>query len=173
MCTSFPDLAMTSTGYRSPSCMTAWARIRRCPLAIGMRVPRGSVTAITTVSCTCFFSIPPGNATMTRTHYLTRHQQDRYGSPLRSYSLRNFRCCSEPARTSLEGRDEGTAFSCWFGNGRVHDGQRPRQQRSRPRRNMLWPQGRAQMRIPNWLCRRYRRFLCWIPQLESKSAEEV
>ena len=101
-----------------------------------------------------------GSTKMTRTHYLTRHQQDRHGSPLRPYSLQIFRCCGEPVRTSLEGRDEGTAFSCWFGNGWVHDGQRPLRQHSRPRRNMLWPQGRVHMRIPKWLCRRCRRFLC-------------
>ena len=60
------------------------------------------------------------------------------------------------------------AFSCWFGNRRAHDGQRPLRRRSRPRRNRLWPQGRAHMQILNWRRRRFRRSLYWIPQFENQ-----
>jgi hypothetical protein len=162
---------MASTiGHRPPSRITAGARIRRCPVAIGVRVPRGCVAAITTVSCTRYSQCTSGALKTTRT-YLTKHRQGHHDATLHSYSLRIFRGWGDAERTSLEGRDEGTAFSCWNLNRRVHDGQHPLRQHSRLRRNMLWPQGHAQMQILNWRRRRYRRFLCWVPQFESEGVQ--
>ena len=110
----------------------------------------------------CFQCVWGGAAEITGTHYQTRHQQDHRGATLHTY---------DPEHTSLEGRKEGMAFSCWFENRRVHDGQHPLRQRSRPRRKMLWPQGRARMQIQNWRRRRFHRSLCRVPQFKSKGVQ--
>ncbi len=109
-------------------------------------------------------SVYPGVTKTSEAHPTQCSPDFHHGASVHPYALQIFRHWDELEHAFLEGRDEGMALSCRSADWWVHDDRRLLQQRSRPRRNMLWLQGREQMQIPNWRGRHSRRSLCWMSQ---------